>query len=177
MANNKIILGNETLIDLTDDTVEADKLLQGYTAHDSSGSLITGTFVPSAERTPVLLETVEISAFTEQVNRIEIDATKYTLTDYLILYVYGNNVRLSASDWLYFTDGNGATRYFNGSRDKATFTKLFYVKISRWRGVIGVGNNAVFNPAGDNTQLNKIIFYTYSASTKFVSGELNIYAI
>lgn len=48
MAHNKIILGNETLIDLTGDTVEADKLLQGYTAHDSSGSLITGTLVPSA---------------------------------------------------------------------------------------------------------------------------------
>jgi len=46
MANNKIILGNETLIDLTGDTVEADKLLQGYTAHDSSGNLITGTLVP-----------------------------------------------------------------------------------------------------------------------------------
>lgn len=49
MANNKIILGNETLIDLTGDTVEADKLLQGYTAHDSSGSLITGALVPGGD--------------------------------------------------------------------------------------------------------------------------------
>lgn len=40
---NKVIYGNETLVDLTGDTVAADKLLSGYTAHDASGALITGT--------------------------------------------------------------------------------------------------------------------------------------
>ena len=46
MANqyiNKVIYGNRTLIDLTGDTVEAAKVLSGYTAHDKSGALITGT--------------------------------------------------------------------------------------------------------------------------------------
>lgn len=46
MANakiNKIIYGGETLIDLTTDTVQADKLLKGYKAHDKSGEVITGT--------------------------------------------------------------------------------------------------------------------------------------
>ena len=43
MAKNKIIYNGNTLIDLTGDTVTADKLLQGYTAHDRSGALITGT--------------------------------------------------------------------------------------------------------------------------------------
>lgn len=43
MANNKIVFENEVLIDLTSDTVTADKLLQGYTAHDASGNLIIGT--------------------------------------------------------------------------------------------------------------------------------------
>lgn len=43
MAKNKIIFGNEVLIDLTADTVEASKLAQGYTAHDRSGAVITGT--------------------------------------------------------------------------------------------------------------------------------------
>lgn len=47
MANNpyvnKVVYGNNTLIDLTSDTVTADKLAQGYTAHDSSGAAITGT--------------------------------------------------------------------------------------------------------------------------------------
>jgi hypothetical protein len=41
--NNKIQLSDGTvLIDLTNDTVEADKLLEGFTAHDASGKAITG---------------------------------------------------------------------------------------------------------------------------------------
>lgn len=43
MGINKVQYGNTTLIDLTSDTVTADKLLQGYTAHDRSGALIIGT--------------------------------------------------------------------------------------------------------------------------------------
>lgn len=46
MANttyNKIIYGGRTLIDLTSDTVTADKLAEGVTAHDKSGATITGT--------------------------------------------------------------------------------------------------------------------------------------
>lgn len=42
MAINKIIFGNETLIDLTSDTVSPDKILTGFTAHDKSGQIITG---------------------------------------------------------------------------------------------------------------------------------------
>lgn len=43
MANNKIIYFGEVLMDLTGDTVTADKLLSGYKAHDKSGEVITGT--------------------------------------------------------------------------------------------------------------------------------------
>ena len=43
MAINKVIYGGETLIDLTNDTVTADKMLTGYTAHDKSGAPVTGT--------------------------------------------------------------------------------------------------------------------------------------
>ena len=43
MAINKVIYGGETLIDLTSDTVSADKILEGSTAHDKSGALVTGT--------------------------------------------------------------------------------------------------------------------------------------
>lgn len=40
---NKVIYGTEVLIDLTGDTVVADKLMSGYVAHDKSGAPITGT--------------------------------------------------------------------------------------------------------------------------------------
>lgn len=46
MANqyvNKVIYGNRTLIDLTGDTVQADKILSGYTAHEKSGAPVTGS--------------------------------------------------------------------------------------------------------------------------------------
>ena len=43
MAVNKVIFGGETVIDLTADTVTADKMLSGTTAHGKNGSPVTGT--------------------------------------------------------------------------------------------------------------------------------------
>lgn len=43
MATSKVIFGGETLIDLTADTVKADKLLKGYTAHGADGEVINGS--------------------------------------------------------------------------------------------------------------------------------------
>ena len=43
MAISKVIFGDEVLIDLTADTIKADKVLKGFTAHDASGASITGT--------------------------------------------------------------------------------------------------------------------------------------
>jgi len=43
MAINKVIYDNQTLVDLTADTVTADTLAAGVTAHDKSGASIVGT--------------------------------------------------------------------------------------------------------------------------------------
>lgn len=43
MGVSKVIFGDETIIDLTADTVVADKILKGYTAHGADGEKITGT--------------------------------------------------------------------------------------------------------------------------------------
>jgi len=43
MAISKVIYAGQTLIDLTNDTVTADKLLDGYTAHGKDGKPIEGT--------------------------------------------------------------------------------------------------------------------------------------
>lgn len=45
MAINKVVYGSTTLIDLTSDTVTADSLLSGKTAHGKSGDIINGTLV------------------------------------------------------------------------------------------------------------------------------------
>ena len=43
MAINKVVYGDQVLIDLTGDTVTPDKILAGFTAHDKSGEAITGS--------------------------------------------------------------------------------------------------------------------------------------
>lgn len=43
MAINKVVINNETQIDLTADTVDASHLAKGFTAHDKSGESIVGT--------------------------------------------------------------------------------------------------------------------------------------
>ena len=45
MAVNKVVLGNETLVDLTSDTVSENTLLEGATAHAANGEQITGGVV------------------------------------------------------------------------------------------------------------------------------------
>lgn len=62
MAVNKVIYGGKTLIDLTADTVAADQLLAGQTAHDKSGAEITGTCdydVNSQDATAAVAEILE----------------------------------------------------------------------------------------------------------------------
>ena len=42
MAVNHVIINGKTVVDLRNDTVSADKLLKGVTAHDKTGAAITG---------------------------------------------------------------------------------------------------------------------------------------
>ena len=49
MGKSKIIYGGEVLIDLTADTIKADKLLKGYTAHGADGEPISGACEYAAE--------------------------------------------------------------------------------------------------------------------------------
>ena len=65
MANkniSKVVYGGKTLIDLTADTVTADKLLSTYTAHDKSGALITGTCTFDADTSDATAAVADILA-------------------------------------------------------------------------------------------------------------------
>lgn len=62
MANNKIIFGNEVLIDLTQDTITASDLKSGITAHDKSGAQITGTNTYDADTSDADASASEILA-------------------------------------------------------------------------------------------------------------------
>ncbi len=54
MAVNKVVINNETKIDLSSDTVEVSDVMSGKTFHDSEGLLKTGTYVPTPEWTAIL---------------------------------------------------------------------------------------------------------------------------
>ena len=84
MAVSKVVYGGNTLIDLTGDTVAADKLLSGYTAHDAAGNAITGTATAGggglpaeivAGDTPVLMDGRVVTAISSSYN-----ATAMTIT-------------------------------------------------------------------------------------------------
>ena len=63
---NKVIYGGNTLIDLTGDTVTADKILSGYTAHAASGEPITGTCeydADTSDATATIAEVLDTKTF------------------------------------------------------------------------------------------------------------------
>ena len=62
MANyiNKLVVGNEVKFDLTGETVTAEKLLSGFTAHDKSGAPITGTCTYDADTQDATAAVAEI---------------------------------------------------------------------------------------------------------------------
>lgn len=63
MANqhvSKVVLGSETLIDLTADTITADKLAYGVTAHGKDGAPITGTSTFDADTSDATATAAEI---------------------------------------------------------------------------------------------------------------------
>lgn len=68
MANNpyvnKVVYGDQTLIDLTGDSVVADKLLEGYTAHDASGRQIVGTAVAGGGSAVTVVDTQDAAGGT-----------------------------------------------------------------------------------------------------------------
>lgn len=70
---SKVVYGGKTLIDLTADTVTADKILKGATAHDKSGAAIVGTCTFNADTSDATAASAEIlSGKTAYVNGVKI---------------------------------------------------------------------------------------------------------
>lgn len=57
---SKVIYGNQTLIDLTSDTVDAAHLLKDYTAHGADGAPVTGTCTFDADTSDATAAASEI---------------------------------------------------------------------------------------------------------------------
>lgn len=60
MATNKVVYYGTTLIDLTSDTVDAAHLAKGITAHDKSGTIITGESTLDSDTTDATVAVAEM---------------------------------------------------------------------------------------------------------------------
>lgn len=60
MAINKIVYGSDVLLDLTADTVTADKLAKGITAHNMAGEQIEGTNTFDSDTSDATIQVAEM---------------------------------------------------------------------------------------------------------------------
>lgn len=104
MAISKVVYGGATLIDLTDDTVTADKLLQNIKAHGANGEKIIGTLEPGVDTSDATATAGDIAyQKTAYVNGEKITGTLadngngFNMTTSNVSTAMGAFVRLSAA--------------------------------------------------------------------------------
>ena len=95
MAINKVVYGGNTLIDLTADTVTADKLADGETAHDKAGNLVIGTAIFSGDSWETLAD--------QNVTVVSSSPNYFVITNYTTPFAAGETYRVT---W-----GQGGTKY------------------------------------------------------------------
>lgn len=100
---NKVALADGTiLMDLTSDTVAADKMLSGHTAHDSSGAPVTGSIQSAngASVTPTRQQQTINVAGKYMTGNIVVDAipdTYYTMEEAMALMFPVGSIYISTS--------------------------------------------------------------------------------
>ena len=114
MANNqyvnKVIFGDQTIIDLSADTVTADKVLSGYTAHSASGAIITGSIATKSDSDITLLNNIltipagYYAAGTKTIPGIEIPAPSSGTNSFYVTLPNGANDTITL---LFTVDSNG----------------------------------------------------------------------
>ena len=110
MAVNKVVYGENTLLDLTADTIVASALLSGHTAHDKSGAAIMGTHQCSGAS--VATGTLELSSASQTMS---ITGIGFTPTSVLLILTSASG---TANNKVRSATGSGtslACQYYTGS--------------------------------------------------------------
>lgn len=111
MANNKVVYAGRVLIDLTEDTVERDKLAEGITAHNKKGETIIGTAT-------LLNAQPQVTVTPSDTEQIIIPQSPYNaLSSVKVEASQGGSVELPdfADDIAYLITGDCEQRFYNKS--------------------------------------------------------------
>ena len=92
MAINKVVYGNDTLIDLTEDTATADDVLNGKTFHLKNGVRATGNASIGIAMDLLWTNASPTSAFSPQTVNID-------LSEYSMVYVTGSWTATDTNTW------------------------------------------------------------------------------
>lgn len=152
MGVSKVVYGDNTLVDLTNDSVSETTLAKGVTAHNAAGDQVTGTMEAG---TSVTKETITealgytptkawyVTFTTDSDNNIITDKTVAEIyqayQDGYAVYGLAENMvfHLSAID----SDSALFSRVYNVSGAEASYTVEWDTKTLKWNGVI----NEIYN--------------------------------
>lgn len=145
---NKVVYGTTVLVDLTADTVTADTLMQGYTAHDKSGALITGTATSGNDFVVTL-------SYNEQTEMWEPDCT---YVEVQAAYQAGKNIVI---------DLNGTAEDGTADGEWSTVDGMLHYVVHKWEDGVIFESGYTFN-TGDT------IFVDFTETYRTVAGSTTI---
>lgn len=145
---NKVVLGNRTLLDLTQDTVTPNTLVLGTTAHDASGKAISGTMDTYTK--------TEINALLDD----KADSDDYIVNGTTDAVSFNGNVSVAAEGLLKVITATGSVSLSTSSRGGAVIVDVDAG--SGWTPIGIVG----YNNSNTGTVLSRIYFMDSNSTAR-----------
>lgn len=164
MAANKVIVNNQTILDLTADTVTAATLKKGVTAHDASGAQITGTMEEASTSETWVLNNIisTLSAFSFSVSFTSNGASYTGLKTSSRPSLSGYDLWYTNSSGSYDAIYNAEIHYWTD----AAYRKLVFDEAPTGDLLTWLTDNGVKQPANLAVQPSKDVTITSNGTTE-----------